>query len=430
MSKIDNNCNFFAKKNNSSINKYTECLSKYSENFNREISLDTTTPIFLDTNVLLRYYSISFAAREKLYKFIEENKNRIVLSNQIQYEFIKNREEIIQKFFEQVTNRIPKDFKSDIVNKLKAFLDNHKIVLKDYPFVETGIRKHETELEKLLVKLNETSEEKRKEHVNLIVKDKFLDLLNNCQIFDSLTEEEIQIAKNGFDLLRKNIKIENVDSKLEKTNQVFPGLGDIKEKPDDPYGDYIIYHEIMKYMLINDVDVIFMTFDNTKGDWMTKSKSPHIHYIQNMYANTNHILYILDADRSIGETLNIDVESLVKNENSNFEITIENLSNLIKSHSIFTGFLESKLDNDIINELDLAGYKAIKEVEDDLTAVEDAFKAYVKASGRRYQTVGVLRIALRIINPNFIYSYSRGKSSILSDTILEQFTKYRKYISN
>ena len=138
---ISENDSFFSKRANFSITKYKECLDKFSGNFEKEITLKTDTKIFLDTNILLRYYSISFTARNKLFQFLSNNKDRIILTPQTQLEFLRNREDIIQRFFEQVTSKIPKDFSTDIVNRMKIFLDQYKIVLKDYLFVETGIFK-------------------------------------------------------------------------------------------------------------------------------------------------------------------------------------------------------------------------------------------------------------------------------------------------
>jgi len=70
---------FSSKRNPTSLLEYKECLEKYSSNFQKEVSLETDSPIFLDTKVLLRYYSISFTAREKLFEFINLHKNRIML---------------------------------------------------------------------------------------------------------------------------------------------------------------------------------------------------------------------------------------------------------------------------------------------------------------------------------------------------------------
>ena len=399
---INKETSFYAKKSLYSIEKYSECLEKYSKNFDKEVSLKSKSLIFLDTNVLLRYYSISFTAREKLFNFIKNNSKRIIISSQVQHEFLKNREDVIQKFFEQVTNRIPKDFNSDIVNKMKSFLETHKIVLKDYPFVETGIEKYQVELEKLLTKLNETSEQKRKEHINLIFKDKFLDLLNTCNTIENLSIEEIKSIKDDFDILRKNIKSENVDTVLNKTAPIFPGLGDIKGKPEYPYGDFIIFHEIMKYMIETKNDIIFLTFDNTKGDWMTKSKTSYLHYIQNMYANTNQIIYILDAERTLGSILNINIESLVEQEISKNDITIKSLIKLTQTHPIFYGVKPGMFTKRFIQELSDAGYNSISEIEHDLDKGANAITKF--ENYEKFNTVGVTRTTLRLVNRNYIYN--------------------------
>lgn len=427
---ITDELNYFIKRNNSSILKYSECLKKYSSNFTKEISLKTDSSIFLDTNVLLRYYSISFTAREKLYEFIKNNKERMILTNQVQYEFIKNREDVIQRFFEQVTNKIPKDFNSDVVNKMKSFLETHKIVLKDYPFVETGIEKHKDELEKLLNKLNETSEQKRKDHIDLIVKDKFLDLLNSCTLLDKLENNEIEILKKNFDFLKKGISNENIDSILNKPDSVFPGLGDIKNKPDDPYGDYIIFHEMMKYIFTNKTDAIFLTFDNTKGDWMSKSKSPYLHYIQNMYSNTNQIIYILDAERTLGELLNVNIQSLVETETDNIieEISIKSLINLTKTNQLFNGAKTGLFSNDFIKELNLAGYNSISQIEADLNKGEIALQEYLNDKSTEFNTLGRMRITLRIVNPNYIYNVGKNEE-IIKIQQPERYAKYRIYVS-
>lgn len=431
MKLITKHNSYLSKKNISSITDYKKCLEKFSKNFDNEVALKTKTPIFFDTNVLLRYYSISFTAREKLLTFIETNKNRIILSSYVQLEFLRNREDVIQRFFEQVTNRIPKDFNSDVVNKMNNFLDQHKTVLKDYPFVETGIQKHKDELEKLLQKLNENSELKRKEHTNLIVNDKFLDSLSSCILYDGLLPDELELIKKDFDLLAKGISIDSIESIINKPNSAFPGLGDIKNKPDDPYGDFIIFHEMMKYMLNNNVDVIFLTFDNTKGDWMNKNKSPHLHYTQNMFANTNQILYIVDAERTLGELLNINIESLVNTEiiEQTIPITRDALIEITENNKIFHGIIPGLFLDSHVQELNLNGYKTIQEIKKDITRCEIAISEYKSKYGSHLNTVGILRACLRIANPSFVTSVSEnGMVKPIPETALKRYEKYRKFL--
>lgn len=430
MKVITEEINYRIKRHHNSVVNYNQCLNKFAENFKNATALKYNIPIFLDANVLLRYYSISFAAREKLYEFIKKNKKRIVLSAQVQHEFIKNREESIQRFFEQVTNRIPKDFKSDVVNKMNTFLEVHKIILQDYPFVEKDITKHQKELDELLQKLNDTVEKKRKEHVDLILHDKFLDLLNECILYDSLINDEIEIVKRDFDTMKKSVNADNIDSLMNKTNFTFPGLGDIKLKPDNPYGDYIIFHEMLKYMITEKTDVIFLTFDTTKGDWMAKSKSPHLHYIQNVYANTGQILYILDADRTLGETLETNIESLVELDSEiGNDLNLENLKQLVNRHQIFQKKKLGIFTLDIIKELFLAGYSSIDEIEIDLNLALKIIVKYEKDRNTNFNTLGVLRISLRIVNPNYIHLVQDGNSTEFSDLSIRRYEKYRKMLN-
>lgn len=425
--KITEENNYFSKRINSSIPKYKECLDLFSKNFEKEASLKTGTIIFVDTNVLLRYYSISFTAREKLLKFLTDNKERLVITPQVQIEFIKNREDIIQKFLEQVTTKIPKDFNTDIINKMKSFLDIHKVVLKDYPFIEPGIEKHKIELEQLLKKLTQEVELKKKEHIDLVIKDQLLNLLSSCKQSEQLSSDETNLVKKHFDILSKSIATENSDSFLNKPNAVFPGFGDIKIKPDEPYGDYIIFHEIMKHMIINNANAIFLTFDNTKGDWMHKNKTSHIHYFQNMYANTGKILYIIDAERSLEKMLNINIDSLVENtESKKIPITQESLLSFSENHRIYRGARIKEFSANVVLELKLNGYNFIHEIENVMNKMGYRMNRYLEIHPT-LTNIGITRVALRIDNSNYTAEISNidGTISNIASYKLKEYEYFR-----
>jgi hypothetical protein len=332
-SKITEDLNYFKKKDNRSISDYLECLKKISK---KKINLsDTEFPIFLDTNILLRYYEISFLERKALYDFIEKFQKRIILTNQVQYEFLTNREKVIENYFEQITKNLPEKFRSDVINKIQSFLDNYKKVLMDYT-IESELAKYKSKFETLLNDLNNDLEQKTKDYSNLLTEDSFLDLLNTCTLLDTLEDSEIKIVKEKFDLLKKDASIE--ESFLNKKNAVFPGWADIKKKPSEPYGDFIIFHEIMKYLCNEKTNAFFLTLDNTKGDWMSKTKSTYYHYVQNMYANTNQIVYILDAERILKD-LDVNVDSLVNNSEASNNImgeilSIKYINHLITDHGL------------------------------------------------------------------------------------------------
>lgn len=419
--------NFVSKLNNCDIKTYKECLDKYTNNFEKVLKLETDFPIFLDTNVLLRYYSISFTAREKLFDFIDKNKHRIIITNQVQKEFLKNREDVIKKYFEQVTNKIPKDFSSDIVNKLKSFIEQHKIILKDYPYVETGIMKHKEELEQILIQLNKDSEDKYSEFKNLIWKDKFLDLLCECKQINNLNQQEIILIKSKFDNLKNDIKPSNIENILNTTKSIFPGLCDIKEKPENPYGDFIIYHEIMKYMIQEECESIFLTFDNSKGDWMSKNKTAYIHYVENMYLNTNHIIYILDAERTLEKILNVDIDSLINLINvEQSDITVISINAILKTHYIFRNTEFSGATKHIVTELLVNNYKHNSEIIRDLDKISEIMEVF-KKENPNYSSLGFFRFALRIVNPNYRKIVRRDGS--IENNPEHFYTKIEKYIN-
>ena len=147
------NLSYIDKKDKTSIQIHEKILALYKENINNIISFKNETPIFLDTNVLLKSYSISFEARESLLKFYNDFKHRIFLTSQVQLEFTKNREDIIERFFEDVTQGLPNSFQSDILNHFKIFLEKNKTILVDYKDFEKNLKKIETQL----IKLGETT---------------------------------------------------------------------------------------------------------------------------------------------------------------------------------------------------------------------------------------------------------------------------------
>ncbi len=416
---------FYSKRKISSIAGYKKCLDEFSKNFDKEVSLESDSPIFLDTNVLLRYYSISFTARAKLLEFLQKHQKRIIITSQVQYEFLKNREELIQRFFEQVTSKIPRAFNSDIVNKMNSFLEENKDVLKDYSFVEAGIVKYQTELEDMLKKLQGEVALKKEEHTNLIVKDSFLDFLASCIQCPSLNEVELKVIKDEFGSLSKNLTSDNVSNFLNNPNNAFPGCADIKEKPDDPFGDYIIFHEIMKFMINNKANAAFITFDNAKGDWMSKNKTPLLHYTQNAYSNTGKLLYILDADRTLGELLKINIDSLVPNEAKVDlrPITSDALNEFFINCGLFPGRVPAHFDEEDINEFAINGYIYMSQVERDIIKSAPSHKKYLETQPH-LNSVGVIRSGLRVANPNYtieIQKINDGIPTFMDKEFLKQY---------
>ncbi len=262
-------------------------LTYYSNNLPSATNFPDDIPIFLDTNVLLRGYSISPERRALLYNFFLAKKDQIVITKQISEEFIRNRKKII-KLYEN---------------------------LPEVHITDAG-----DELCRLLFELK--TDEDATENPNLLV-DELLDLFSNFNQIDNLSTLEKDFLKKEFDLLSKDFS----SGKVNPLNESFPGMGDIQEKPAFPYGDYFIYHEMLKYSYEKNQDVIFLTFDVAKEDWLKASKEPHDHYIHRTFALNEKMIFILPANNFFEELYETSFDSLTplpkKVDQLNFESKFE-----------------------------------------------------------------------------------------------------------
>lgn len=293
------------------LNSYVESLSRYRDNFAQAIELNKNIPIFIDTNILLRYYSISFHTRKSLFDFLKKYKKQIFLTSQVQKEFVKNREDIIERFFNETLNKLEGNFNEEIKNKVQSYIERNKILLDDFPVFEGKLSKINSDIEKTQEHLIEEIESIKEKLNETKYEDDLLGLIQEMNLIDLLSEEDLKFLITEFDVLKKKIDTSKIKSEISKPQAAFPGLSDIKEKPENPYGDYLIYHEIIKYMKTNSKDAIFLTYDTTKGDWIKENKEPHSHYIQIVYLATGQSLFFIDADRFFDKHLQKHFNSLV-----------------------------------------------------------------------------------------------------------------------
>ncbi len=293
------------------LNSYVKSLSKYKELLTGALSLEGDIPIFIDTNILLRYYGISFSSRKSFYDFLEKYQKRIFVTSQVQKEFVKNREDLIERFFSETLSKLETNFKEEIKNKVQSYIDRNKILLDDFPQFESKLQKITKDIEKTQEQLSKELDSIKGKSDETKHEDKLLSLIQKMNLLNSLSEENIKFLKSEFDSLKKNIDVAKIKNELSKSQVAFPGLADVKEKPENPYGDYLLFHEIITYMQKNSTDAIFLTYDTTKGDWIKENKEPHSHYIQIVYLATGQNLFFIDAERFFNTHLHKNFNSLI-----------------------------------------------------------------------------------------------------------------------
>lgn len=316
-----------------SLKKSKEALEKYEEGIKNMDNwlYDNNMPIFLDTCVLLNLYMISDIERNAFVEFIGKNKGRIILASQIEREYNRRRVPQINKFMGQV-----EDLKQEITKALDALGDsienikggvlgvtNRNIVKYGMPRVSAQLN----ELVKIFEQPQFTTEYEEKLKVCKEEIDKFLEdecqqcmkkadfeytdpvleALSNTVILPSFSLEEQTYIIELYKKLRKAFDDAKADKNGDKISIeiTFPGSGDPKKPIDAPieepvgWGDLYIYHEMLSYMKEYNTDVVFLTRDVKKQDWLKSDKTPFVHYIVNAYEMTGHMMYILDSEDSI-----------------------------------------------------------------------------------------------------------------------------------
>ncbi len=308
-----------------SILQSQKALKSFSDDLNCASTLEGDTPIFLDTNVLLDYYKISFSEREQLQKFFEANKERIYLTKQIEAEFLKHRIDHIKSYLKSLEEFVNayRNIKSEIeklkLGEVKGFdhyLNNNAILKNDYQDLRTELLQfndtlktklknlfQETDFEQQIVEKEKKIEEIKKRlegQADIERKDPLLDIIANFHIVDALSEEEQSFLKSTYDELGKKYETVKSDQNFN-WKHTFPGCGEKNDK-EEPYGDFIIYHEILKFMKSFDKNTIFLTNDVEKNDWLLRNKNellPYTHYIVNTFIATGHCMYIFQAKDKI-----------------------------------------------------------------------------------------------------------------------------------
>lgn len=234
-------------------------INYYFNNLQSAVNLNGSISVFIDTNVLLRGYSLSPERRALLNKFFLERKDQIVITKQVQQEFIRNRKKVMKTYA-----NLPDAQLTDVSDVLATLL----LELKTENLVNPKV-----------------------------VNDELLDLYSNFDQIDNLSASEKSFLKKEFTFLSSTFNIQKSKEELKIPDKSFPGKGDILEKPSFPYGDYFIYHEMLKYSNIRNQDVVFLTFDVAKGDWLKPNKEPYEHYIYKTFVLNGKAIFIINANR-------------------------------------------------------------------------------------------------------------------------------------
>jgi rRNA-processing protein FCF1 len=280
--------------------------------------------IFLDTNVLLGYYQMPLMGRKALYTFLEANKNRVYICDQVGREYKKHDRKVRRNYSRQLNLVQPTEIQKEVQQQLTNYLEENEDVLEAYPVFKKDLEGAFMNSKNILKILKEFAKERTSRCKKELHKYDLVLLLPHFQHLDALKKQEFKFLKAEFDGLKEAIEEvdqKNFDNKVaaylyQDPTKVFPGIGDLIQKPENPYGDYCIYHEMLKWAGQNqpDLPIVFLTNDVTKRDWVDVDKRAYVHYLENFYHNTQNVFYVLHAEEIFSEVLDIPCAHLVTGE--------------------------------------------------------------------------------------------------------------------
>ena len=208
-----------------------------------------------DTNILLNMYRYSDETRENFIATLDKLKSRIWIPHRVAEEYLANRLKVISEQQEEYSSAINE------VGSLNKKLDNPR----QHPFVS---KETMTAVEKSLTKLIKELEINRDLHGKRMHDDEIMSLF--AIIFEGKVGRELQPEE--LELIIKN----GEKRYLEK---IPPGYSDAKKSSNEeflsarcrPYGDLIVWEQIMEKSRESKAPVIFVT-DDGKEDWWLRFK--------------------------------------------------------------------------------------------------------------------------------------------------------------
>lgn len=309
-------------KKNKAIQK--KAVALYQTHYTSAKNLEKEFAIFLDTNVLLGYYQMPLMARKALYTFLETNKERIYICDQVGREYKKHDKKVRRNYSRQLSLEQPTELQQKVCQQLTNYLEENDDVLEAYPQFQKDLEGALVNSNNVLNLLKEFAQERTLRCKKQLHEYDLRALLPQFQHLVPLSKQAFKFLKSEFDDLKQ--AIEQVDQKnfehkvaaylYQYPTRVFPGIGDLIQKPETPYGDYCIYHEMLKWVGEQEpsLPIVFLTNDVTKRDWVDVDKRAYVHYLENFYHNTETIFYVLHAEEIFSNTLATPCAHLVTPE--------------------------------------------------------------------------------------------------------------------
>ncbi len=229
-----------------------------------------------DTNVFLDLYRLSTKSANDLIRMLEKIQDSIWMPYQVAVEYHRN------LYVEISTQSQKYDAALKQIDDLKKKIADKR----NHPFLPQNENKEfENYCEKLKDQMRKQQEEVGRLLLDNELKDRLSSILNGSVGAKILEEDLEKYYEEGERRYKKHIP---------------PGYCDVKK--DNPYGDYIIWREMMEYAKDKKKDIIFVTSD-VKDDWFLRIDGKTIgarpELIGEFKDKTKQSIYLYQFDRFI-----------------------------------------------------------------------------------------------------------------------------------
>lgn len=231
-----------------------------------------------DTSSICALYNLKPDSQKVVADIFNKLKNRIWVPAQVKYEYLKNREKVIDNPINECYND-PQIVKTgrQFVNDFSDFLKNNEN--NDYhPYIKdpslNELIKKKDELKKIVEETIELIKKEKKDRMSEIQSIK----TNDC------IKDTILTLKSGQAFSFKEILEIMSEGEFRYRNTIPPGYKDKDAKQGfQIYGDLIIWKEILRHASQEQKSVIFVC-DDVKEDWLQKNvndvESPRVELIK------------------------------------------------------------------------------------------------------------------------------------------------------
>jgi hypothetical protein len=224
--------------------------------------------IVLDTNVLLSPYKVASATNDQLFSLLDDLKQQIWIPYHAMWEFFQNRPNVLggeDKIFQNLEKPLM-DAKAKLETHLGT-LTAHPIVTPEYG---TQLRRHLEDAISLVQRLSNGRDGKLEDALHSdVILEKWEKILNG-----KIGPEPDNDRKAAYEQAARE----------RYANGIPPGMLD-EAKPHNPYGDAIIWLQLLDYVKANPRPVLMVTNDR-KDDWYRKQNGrtigPRVELVREM----------------------------------------------------------------------------------------------------------------------------------------------------